>query len=131
MPLSPGVYAELLGEHLEKHGSRAWLVNTGWSGGEYGVGERIKLAYTRALVRAALAGKLDHVEYTTDPIFGLQIPSYAPDVPTLILNPRSTWDNPTAYDNTARKLAAMFTENFARFASGVSPAVQAAGPKVS
>lgn len=131
MPLNPGVYAELLGQQLEKHGSRAWLVNTGWSGGEYGVGERIKLAYTRALVRAALAGKLDNVEYHTDPIFGLQIPSFAPDVPTLILNPRSTWDNPAAYDKTARKLAAMFAENFARFADGVSPAVKAAGPKVS
>lgn len=131
MPRNPAEYAELLGERLTKHGSRAWLVNTGWSGGGYGVGKRIELRYTRALIRAALAGKLDNVEYIIDPIFGLQFPTFAPDVPTLMLNPRSTWDSGKAYDKTAHQLAAMFTENFARFAQYVSPAVLAAGPKTT
>ena len=131
MPLHPQVYGKLLREKIAGTGATCWLVNTGWSGGGYGVGTRIELRYTRALIRAALAGKLDHVEYITDPIFGLQFPTFAPDVPTLILNPRSTWDNAKAYDKTAQQLAAMFMENFTRFAQDVSPAVLAAGPKVT
>jgi phosphoenolpyruvate carboxykinase (ATP) len=124
----PSKYADMLGELLRKHGSNVWLLNTGWTGGPYGVGSRIKLGYTRAMVRAALAGKLDGVEMTTDPVFGLSAPKSCPDVPEGVLDPRSTWKDPAAYDEQARKLAAMFRENFQKF-SGVSDEIRAAGPK--
>src|SRR5690606_18387302 len=106
----PSRYAEMLGELLRKHDSHVWLVNTGWTGGPYGVGNRMKLGYTRAMVRAALAGKLDGVESFTHPIFGLSIPKSCPDVPVEVMDPRGTWTDPEAYDAQARKLAAMFRE---------------------
>ena len=128
LPRHPGEYAEMLGERLRDYGARVWLVNTGWSGGAYGVGSRMKLSYTRAMVGAALAGELDEVEAVTDPIFGLRIPSEVPDVPSQVLNPRDTWADGADYDATAEKLAAMFRENFRRFEAQVPDEVKAAGP---
>lgn len=129
MPLHPGVYARLLGEKLEQHGSKVWLVNTGWTGGPAGVGSRMKLAYTRRMVSAVLAGELDDVETVEDPIFGLQIPVAIEGVPTTILNPRNTWANGDDYDTQANHLAQMFVENFSQFEDGVDEAVKAAGPR--
>ncbi|MFM8781932.1 MAG: phosphoenolpyruvate carboxykinase (ATP), partial [Gemmatimonadota bacterium] len=125
----PTKYAEMLGELLDKHQAQVWLVNTGWSGGAYGVGSRMKLSYTRAMVRAALAGKLDQAQVTPDPIFGLPIPSAVEGVPSEILQPRNTWTDGNAYDAQATKLAGMFQENIKKFGEAVSPAIRAAGPK--
>jgi phosphoenolpyruvate carboxykinase (ATP) len=121
-------YADMLGELLREHGSNVWLLNTGWSGGPYGVGKRMKLSYTRAMVNALLSGALDKVPTTTDPIFGLNVPQSVPEVPKEILNARGTWDDKDAYDKQARKLAGMFRDNFAQF-KGTSEAIKAAGPK--
>ena len=129
MARHPGVYARLLGERIARHGVRTWLINTGWTGGPYGVGSRIRIAYTRAMVRAALEGRLEDVPTTTDPIFGLRVPTSCPDVPSEVLQPRSTWSDPEAYDRQARKLARMFVENFRTFADGVSPEILAAAPR--
>jgi phosphoenolpyruvate carboxykinase (ATP) len=131
IPLHPGVYAEMLGDKLREHGSRVWLVNTGWTGGPYGEGSRMKLSYTRAMVRAALAGELDDVETATAPFFGLQIPTRVPGVPSEVLNPRDTWADPAAYDAKAAELAEAFRTNFERFADRVPEAVRNAGPKSS
>jgi phosphoenolpyruvate carboxykinase (ATP) len=130
MALKPSVYADLLGKKIAEHDVQAWLINTGWSGGPHGVGERMKLPYTRAIVRAVLNGDLDGVPTTEDPIFGLQVPETCPDVPTEVLRPRSTWQDPGAYDDQARKLAGMFVENFKRFETDVLKEVRAAGPRV-
>jgi phosphoenolpyruvate carboxykinase (ATP) len=121
-------YADMLGELLREHGSNVWLLNTGWSGGPYGVGKRMKLSYTRAMVNALLSGALDKVPTTTDPIFGLNVPESVPDVPKEILNARGTWTDKDAYDKQARKLAGMFRDIFAQF-KGASEAIKAAGPK--
>ncbi len=129
LPRRPGVYAKMLGELLHTHWAKVWLVNTGWSGGGYGVGSRMKLSFTRAMVRAALAWELDQVETVTDPIFGLHIPSRVPDVPPEILNPRDSWADGAEYDAAATKLAAMFKENFGQFEAQVPDEVRAAGPK--
>ena len=123
----PTKYAEMLGRLIDQHGSRVWLVNTGWSGGAYGTGKRMKIAYTRAMVRAALSGKLDAVKTFTDPIFGLNIPSEVPDVPAGVLNPRSTWSDGANYDAQANKLAEMFRKNFEKFGN-VDAKIVAAGP---
>jgi phosphoenolpyruvate carboxykinase (ATP) len=116
LPLRPKVYAKLLGEKIAKHGANVWLLNTGWTGGPYGVGNRMKLAHTRAMIRAAFSGKLDHVPMTTDPIFGLAVPTECPDVPSDILMPRNTWADKEAYDKKASELFLMFQENFKKFA---------------
>jgi phosphoenolpyruvate carboxykinase (ATP) len=129
MVLSPIVYANLLGDKINKHHVNVWLINTGWSGGPYGVGERMKIGYTRAMVHAALSGKLNDIAVVPDPIFGVAVPVEVPDVPSEALNPRSTWADTGAYDTQARKLAAMFAENFKVFSDQVSPEVNAAGPK--
>jgi phosphoenolpyruvate carboxykinase (ATP) len=126
----PSVYAEMLGAKLREHGSRVWLVNTGWTGGAYGTGSRMKLKYTRAMVRAALAGELDGVATEADPVFGLAIPTSVPGVPDEVLRPRDTWADSTEYDRQAEKLAGMFRENFEKFAAGVSEEVRQAGPKL-
>jgi phosphoenolpyruvate carboxykinase (ATP) len=118
----------MLGEKITKHGSRVWLVNTGWTGGPYGVGERMKLAHTRAMLRAAIEGKLDEVEVEIEPVFGFEIPKSCPDVPSEVLNPRETWSDPGAYDTQAKELAAMFRENFEKYADGVPDVVRNAGP---
>ncbi len=128
LPRHPGVYAKMLGEKIAKHGAKVWLVNTGWTGGAYGTGSRMKLAHTRTMVRAALAGALDGAKFRKDPVFGFEVPTAVPDVPTGILDPRSTWKDAAAYDAQAAKLARMFRDNFATFAAGVDPAVAAAGP---
>lgn len=129
LALHPSVYADMLGRKIEEHEVRVWLVNTGWTGGGYGDGTRMKLAYTRAMVRAALTGKLDDVETTEDPVFGLHIPTRVPEVPSEVLRPRDTWKDKDAYDAQARKLAGMFRENFEQFADDVPEAVRKAGPK--
>jgi phosphoenolpyruvate carboxykinase (ATP) len=128
MVWDPTVYAEMLAEKMAKYNSQAWLVNTGWTGGPYGVGKRMKLAYTRAMVRAAVEGKLDGVETKQDPVFGIAIPSSVPDVPSEVLFPRDTWTDKNAYDQKAAELAAHFHENFKRFEGSASAAVKAAGP---
>lgn len=131
MPLHPGVYAKLLGEKIEAHNASVWLVNTGWTGGPYGVGNRMKLAYTRKMITAVLDGRLDKVETFVEPFFGLHIPAHVPDVPDEVLNPRDTWSDLAAYDAQARKLVGMFIENFKQFESGVTPEILAAGPKLA
>ncbi len=128
LPLQPGVYAEMLGERLERLGAKVWLVNTGWTGGPYGVGERIGIGHTRRMVRAALSGELEGVETRTDPVFGLAVPARIEGVPDALLTPRKTWDDPEAYDRQAQELARMFRDNFAKYAEQVSDAVRDAGP---
>jgi phosphoenolpyruvate carboxykinase (ATP) len=130
MALPPTVYANLLGEKIAKHDAKVWLINTGWSGGPYGTGERIKIAYTRAMIRAVLNGALLNVETRIDPIFGLAVPVSVPDVPSEVLDPRSTWANGADYDAQAQKLAAMFVDNFKNFANDVSEQVREVGPRV-
>jgi phosphoenolpyruvate carboxykinase (ATP) len=129
LPLHPGVYAKMLGERIAKHSVQCWLVNTGWTGGPYGVGHRMELGYTRAMVRAVLDGSLNTVRTTEHPVFGVQVPHAVPDVPADVLDPRTTWADPDEYDRQATKLAAMFQENFARYAEGVSEEVRRAGPR--
>jgi phosphoenolpyruvate carboxykinase (ATP) len=125
----PATYARMLGERLERHGSRVWLINTGWSGGPFGVGRRISLAHTRAIVRGALAGSLDLKPTRIDPVFGLAVPTEVPGVPSTVLRPRDAWADPIAYDTQAQKLAGMFHANFEKFTGSVDPAVVAAGPR--
>ena len=131
MPMHPGVYADLLSEKMAEHDSTAWLINTGWSGGAYGVGSRMKIKYTRAMLNAALDGELDGVEYVTDERFGFEIPKSCPGVPSDVLVPRQTWQNGENYDSTADKLASMFNKNFERYADGVSEEVNAAAPNIN
>ena len=128
LPLNPNVYARGLGERIARHKSRVWLVNTGWTGGPFGVGSRMKIAYTRAMITAALSGALDNVQYRRHPIFNLDMPTSCPGVAADVLDPRSTWADTSAYDTQAAKLAAMFVENFKTFSADVDPAVIAAGP---
>jgi len=124
----PTKYADMLGELLARHGSNVWLLNTGWSGGPYGVGKRMKLGDTRAMAHAALAGELDHAQFRTDPVFGLSVPTAVPGVPADVLIPRDTWSDGSAYDAQAQKLAGMFRSNFDKF-SGASEAIRNAGPR--
>ncbi len=115
LPLRPKVYSDLLGKKMQQHEAKVWLVNTGWTGGPYGVGSRIKLRYTRAMLKAAFGGLLDGVPYDIDPVFGLHIPTSCPDVPAEVLNPRETWEDKAAYDAKAHELKKMFEENFQKF----------------
>ena len=126
----PTKYAELLADKLRTHGATTWLVNTGWSGGAYGTGSRMKLAYTRAIVDAIHSGTLHGIETTLDPIFGVAVPRECPGVPSSILTPRGTWKDAAQYDQTAHKLAHLFHKNFAAYASAASDAVRAAGPRL-
>jgi len=128
MALNPVVYAGLLGEKIAHHDAGVWLINTGWSGGPYGTGERIKLAYTRAMVRGVLSGALDQGAMAKDPVFGLEVPETCPDVPPDVLQPRRTWKDMKGYDAQAQRLADMFAQNFRQFADDVSEEVRAAGP---
>jgi phosphoenolpyruvate carboxykinase (ATP) len=130
MPRHPGEYADMLVERLAKWDVPVWLVNTGWTGGPYGTGERMNINHTRAMVRAALDGRLDEVEFVEDPIFRVAVPTTCPDVPASFLQPRSTWQDQDAYDRSARRLAAMFAENFANYHDGVAEGVRTAGPRV-
>jgi phosphoenolpyruvate carboxykinase (ATP) len=128
MARHPGVYANLLGQKIAQHEVNCWLVNTGWSGGPYGVGRRMKIAHTRAMVNAALNGQLDDVEYVEDPIFKVQIPTGCPGVPPEVLIPRNTWADKIAYDDQAKKLARMFIANFKEFEDDITPEIKAAAP---
>jgi phosphoenolpyruvate carboxykinase (ATP) len=129
MALPPTVYAKLLGEKIDRHDVSCWLVNTGWIGGPYGVGKRISIAHTRAIIRAILAGELDGVQRRKDPFFAFHAPSACPDVPQNIFQPRSVWANPEAYDKAAADLARRFQKNFAAFEADTSPDVAASGPQ--
>jgi phosphoenolpyruvate carboxykinase (ATP) len=131
LPRHPGEYAAMLAERLERFRVPVWLVNTGWTGGPYGVGERMRIDHTRTMVRAALQGKLADVEYELDPVFGVEVPLHVPGVPDEVLRPRDTWPDPEAYDAKARELAAMFVKNFGAYSDGVSQAVRSAGPRLS
>ncbi len=128
MVLHPGVYADLLGKKMAEHKANCWLVNTGWSGGPYGEGQRMKIKYTRAMIRAILNGSLAGVETQPDPVFGLNIPTSCPEVPPEVLIPRNTWKDKEAYDQKARDLARLFNENFRKYADGVSEGVRKVAP---
>lgn len=131
LPLHPTKYAEMLGEKIRKHQVNVWLVNTGWTGGPYGVGKRMKLSYTRAMITAALEGKLDGVTYTTHEVFGLQMPDHCPNVPDEVLNPRNTWTDKNLYDEKANNLATQFISNFAKYADKANAEIMAAAPKAT
>jgi phosphoenolpyruvate carboxykinase (ATP) len=130
MPRHPGQYTRMLTERLAAQDAQVWLVNTGWTGGPYGSGERMNIAHTRSTVRAALDGRLASVPTRTDPTFGFEVPLECPDVPARILDPRATWADTDAYDRQAQRLASMFAANFAAYADGVTDDVRAAGPIV-
>ena len=130
LPLPPGRYASMLGERIARHRARVWLVNTGWTGGPYGSGSRMKIAFTRAMIRAALAGALDTVPFEQDPVFNVGVPASCPGVPGEVLKPRRTWADGADYDRQAAKLARMFADNFKTFEGEVSPEIRAAGPRV-
>ena len=130
MPLHPTKYAELLGEKMRQHNSNIWLVNTGWSGGAYGVGARINLKYTRAMITAALNGELENVECLEQPIFGLSMPTDVAGVPNEILNPRNTWSDKEAYDAQANKLASQFVQNFEKFNEYANDEILEGAPRV-
>lgn len=129
LPLHPTTYAEMLGRKMEEHDVKVWLINTGWSGGEYGVGSRIKLSYTRAMITAALRGELDQVDYKTHEVFGLKMPVSCPNVPDEILSPRNTWADKDAYDRKASTLAQRFIKNFSKYEEFASEEILAAAPK--
>jgi phosphoenolpyruvate carboxykinase (ATP) len=129
LPLPPATYAGMLGKKLAEHGAACWLVNTGWTGGAFGVGTRMKLAYTRAMITAALTGRLDNVRTRPDPVFGLHIPDSVPGVPDNVLQPKATWADAAAYDAQAAELARMFRENFVKFEDTVDVSVVHAGPR--
>ena len=129
LPLHPTKYAEMLGDKIAESDVKVWLINTGWSGGEYGVGSRIKLKYTRAMITAVLEGKLDNVDYTTHEVFGLAMPNECENVPTEMLHPKNTWSDKSAYDAKASSLAGKFVENFKKFESAANAEIMAAAPK--
>ena len=131
MPRHPSVYGNLLKERIAKGGVDCWLVNTGWTGGKYGVGKRMPIKATRALLNAALDGSLGNVAFRTDPNFGFKVPETAPGVDSQILDPRETWDNKEAYDATAAKLVDLFNENFAQFADYVDEGVRQSAPRTT
>jgi phosphoenolpyruvate carboxykinase (ATP) len=128
LPQPPAVYARLLGRKLDEHGAKVWLVNTGWTGGPYGEGERMPIQATRALLRAAISGELDDVAYRTDELFGFEVPVEVPGVVSQLLDPRATWRDPDAYDVKARELATMFRDNFTKFKADEN--ILLAGPRV-
>jgi len=129
LPLRPLVYAEMLGKKIDERGARVYLVNTGWTGGPVGVGKRMNLAYTRAMVTAALNGELEKAEFVTDPVFGVQVPTTCPGVPAEVLQPRDTWADKEAYDRQAKELVSRFAENFAKKFPDATDIVKA-GPKL-
>ncbi|MCO1601916.1 phosphoenolpyruvate carboxykinase (ATP) [Desulfosporosinus nitroreducens] len=129
LPLSPAVYAEMLGNRIEQHQAKVYLVNTGWSGGPYGIGKRLNLTFTRAMITAALNGDLEKVAYRPDPVFGILVPEAVKGVPVGILTPRNTWEDTEAYNKTANSLAESFRQNFKRF-DDVSADIRSAGPNI-
>jgi len=131
LPLHPGKYAEMLGKKMKENNVNVWLINTGWTGGAYGTGNRMKLKYTRAMINAALNGDLNSVDFKNHPVFGISVPQSCEGVPTELLNPRQTWADKTAYDNKANHLSKLFVENFDKYAAGVSEDILEAAPKTS
>ena len=131
MPLHPTAYGEMLSKKMEESGVNVWLVNTGWSGGAYGTGERMSLKITRALITAALTGELNDVNYETHEVFGLSYPTHCPNVPDGVLSPRDTWEDKAAYDKKANELASKFVNNFKKFADNANDDIMAASPKVT
>ena len=131
MPLPPVRYAEMLGERLRRHGAKVWLINTGWTAGPYGVGHRMKLSHTRAIVDAGLSGALDDAPVRRDPVFGLEVPLAVEGVPSALLDPRGTWSDAADFDAQAAELASMFHDNFRRFEDQVPDDVRLAGPRQS
>jgi phosphoenolpyruvate carboxykinase (ATP) len=129
-PLHPFQYAKMLGEKIRGHNTKVWLINTGWTGGPYGIGKRIPLAFTRAMIKAALKGQLDDIQMETLPLFNFSIPVTCPDVPAEIFNPRNTWDDKDRYDQKARQLASEFNANFEKYRKGTDVEVANAGPKI-
>lgn len=129
MPMDPSVYAEMLGEKIAKYNTKVYLVNTGWSGGPYGVGSRMKLKFTRAMITAALNGTLENAEYRHDEVFNVDVPQSCPEVPDKIMNPRDTWEDKAAYDESAKKLAKMFENNFSKKYPNMPKHIVDAGPK--
>ncbi len=129
MPLNPAVYAKMLGERLQQHNATCWLVNSGWSGGAYGEGNRMKIGITRALLTAAFSGKLANASFTPDPHFGVLVPNACPGVETEVLTPRHTWRDQAAYERTAQHLASLFHQNFEQYASAAGPEIANAGPR--
>ena len=129
MPMDPSVYAEMLGEKIAKYNTKVYLVNTGWSGGPYGVGSRMKLKFTRAMITAALNGTLENAEYRHDEVFNVDVPQSCPEVPDKIMNPRDTWEDKAAYDESAKKLAKMFEDNFSKKYPNMPKHIVDAGPK--
>jgi phosphoenolpyruvate carboxykinase (ATP) len=129
LPLPPSYYANVLADKIDEFGCKVWMINTGWTGGPYGVGTRIRIPHTRAMLNAALEGKLDEVDYLEDPIFGLSVPTSVPGAPSELLIPRTTWADPDAYDHHARRLATMFVDNFVKYADGVDDTVVKSGPR--
>ncbi len=130
LPLHPTYYAEMLGKKMKEHNVNVWLVNTGWSGGPYGVGSRMSLKYTRSMISAALDGQLNDVTYNTHNIFGLMMPTTCPNVPDKVLNPKDTWSDPKEYDKKANELASSFNTNFEKFADKASKEILDAAPKI-
>ena len=130
LPLHPGKYADMLGKKMKEHAVNVWMINTGWSGGPYGIGKRMKLSNTRAMITAALEGRLDNVNFESHTIFGMLMPLSCPEVPSEILNPRNTWANKTAYDKKSRELATEFIQNFEKYADGVTEEILKAGPEI-
>ena len=128
LPLHPGKYAHMLGKKMQEHKVNVWMINTGWTGGPYGIGSRMKLKFTRAIITAALNGELNSVQFEKDPIFGVAIPKECPHVPTEVLNPINTWEDKIAFTKKAKYLAGLFIKNFEKFADGVSEDVLAAAP---
>ncbi len=130
LPLHPGQYAAMLGEKMKENDVKIWLINTGWSGGSYGVGNRMKLSHTRSMITAALEGKLENVSYEAHPVFGVLMPVTCPNVPDEILNPKNTWTDKSAYDAKAKNLAQQFIDNFKKYESGVTGEILDAAPKI-
>jgi phosphoenolpyruvate carboxykinase (ATP) len=131
LPLHPTKYAELLGSRMDDNDVKVWLINTGWTGGPYGVGNRISLPYTRALINAALSGELDKAKFTKDPIFGFEIPDQCAGVPSDILIPSNTWADKDAYKKKATELASYFIKNFEKYESNASEEIKSAAPKLA
>jgi len=125
----PNKYAELLSDKMKEHKVNAWLVNTGWTGGGHGVGSRIKLKYTRAMIDAIHRGDFDNVSFVKDEAFGFEIPQSCPEVPSEVLNPKSTWEDKESFETTKAKLIGLFNENFKKFEAGVNADILKAGPK--
>jgi phosphoenolpyruvate carboxykinase (ATP) len=131
LPLHPGYYASMLGKKIKQQNVNVWMINTGWSGGGYSIGKRIDLDFTRAMITAALEGKLNNVKYQAHPVFGMMTPTQCPNVPSEILNPRNTWNNKEDYDHTTKNLAQQFIKNFEKYSAGVNKEILSAAPNLT